>query len=125
MLLREVIDGAIASGYDVAIKPHPRDPAMKFADYADRARISILDSSRCAEDIDYWSYDLILNFGSSVVMEVLASGYPAHDILTIEVGAGLTRRLDLLSVTVICHDVAEALRIMKDRSRPTSPAGLG
>lgn len=117
-ILRKLVEGVLAAGYELTIKPHPRDPAGKFAGFSGLDRTTVLDCSRSAEDLDYWSYDLILNFGSSVVMDVLAAGYPADRIITLEAGLELTRRLPILALTRVCHDPAEALAVVRTGAVP-------
>lgn len=68
-------------GVEVIVKPHPRESVGAFRVFPG---IRIMDRGGVGEDLDYFQYEQIVNFTSSVIIDILAQGYPAERITTIE-----------------------------------------
>jgi len=68
----------------VHIKPHPREDINYIHSFSCRnPEVIILNKNITAEDLDYTRYAFIINFYSSVVIDLLACGYPSNRIITI------------------------------------------
>jgi hypothetical protein len=68
-------------GREIIIKPHPRESVGAFRCFPE---VRIMDRSGVGEDLDYFQYEQIVNFTSSVIIDILAQGYPCERIVTIE-----------------------------------------
>ena len=69
-------------GRDIVIKPHPRESTEVFKSFPE---IDILEKSKVGEDLDYFQFEMILNFSSSVIIDILSRGYPVDRIFTIAI----------------------------------------
>lgn len=67
------------------IKLHPREEIFQLPDVP----TVFFDGQSLVEDINYFDYKYIINFNSSIVMDLLSSGYPAEKIITVSFGAKL------------------------------------
>jgi hypothetical protein len=68
-------------GKQVFIKPHPRESVDVF----DRFQgIKVFAKGKPGESFDYFQYEQIVNFTSSVIIDILARGYPPKNIVTVE-----------------------------------------
>ena len=64
-------------GFDIHIKPHPREE-QSYEVYG-----HVMDRSLAIEEVDLRGFRYIINFYSSSVIDLLARGYPAEKILTV------------------------------------------
>lgn len=79
----------IVNAKELHIKLHPAEKWIESEDYLLTNKVSIL-TNFLIEDINYFEYKYIVNFNSSVILDILASGYPADKIITIDLGAKLS-----------------------------------
>ena len=70
----------LGKGEKVMIKPHPREPLHVVSAITNAHIINQLSSG---EDLDYFKFKKIINFNSSVVIDLLSSGYQKERIYTI------------------------------------------
>lgn len=77
----------LLEGKEVFIKPHPRESVEVFARFQE---IKVFAKGKPGESLDYFQYEQIVNFTSSVIIDILARGYPPRNIVTVE-----TRKTDL------------------------------
>ncbi len=70
---------------EFVIKLHPREELFKIEGFP----VSFLPSDYKIGDLNYFDYKSIVNFSSSILMDILMSGYPKKKILTIGFGADL------------------------------------
>lgn len=69
---------------NLTIKPHPRENLIELkTKLGEFKNIKILDNKFSGEDIDYFNYELVINFFSSVIIDLLDKDYPENRILTI------------------------------------------
>lgn len=69
-------------GSDIVIKPHPREETDVFEFFPN---VEVLDRSKIGEELDYFSYSKIINFSSSVIIDILSREYPVDRIFTIAI----------------------------------------
>ena len=69
-------------GRDIVVKPHPREAIDVFENFPE---VDILDKSKVGEDLDYFQFEMIINFSSSVIIDILSRGYPVDRIFTIAI----------------------------------------
>lgn len=91
----------------ITIKPHPRDELHKFEKLSNEFQINILNSAEIAENLDYWDYGLVINFGSSVILDMLNVGYPSNRIITLDV-IGICDKVPLFLDTKVCYQTKDA-----------------
>ncbi|MEW6182308.1 MAG: polysialyltransferase family glycosyltransferase [Bacillota bacterium] len=107
-----LIKDILSQGFHVAVKPHPRDNEKKFSDLHDNLDFTLLERETLAEELNYWDYDLIVNFGSSTIMDMLDVGFPPDRILTIDL-IKISNRVPIYKKTKICYGMDEVLQIMR------------
>lgn len=66
---------------DVFIKPHPRE---LMGSVKSLKGINILNKKSTGEDLDYFNFEKIVNFSSSIVIDLIESGYPKERIVTVK-----------------------------------------
>ena len=67
-------------GYDIFVKPHPRESIAIFDRFPE---IGLLPGKMIAEEMNYFEYSKIVNFTSSVIIDILQNDYPADQVYTI------------------------------------------
>ena len=68
----------------LVIKPHPREIVTEIQQLTDVSQnIQLLNHSLPGETLDYFDYELILNFFSSIIIDLLNKKYPKKRIFTI------------------------------------------
>lgn len=67
------------------VKLHPREEKFQLTGVS----TVFLDGQSPIEDLNYFKYKYIVNFTSSIVMDLLSSGYPADKIITVSFGTKL------------------------------------
>jgi hypothetical protein len=71
------------------IKPHPREGLERLARlsslFSDTPNVKFIDGNILGEEIDYLKFDLIINFGSSVIMHIISHGFLPRNIITVKV----------------------------------------
>ncbi|MFC4221699.1 glycosyltransferase family 52 [Flagellimonas marina] len=67
----------------IVIKPHPRENVDLFNNEIRNNNVTLLDKGFIGEGIDYFEFEKIINFSSSVVIDILMAGYPKEEIYTI------------------------------------------
>lgn len=83
-ILDTLIGYFINQGREIMLKPHPREHVKllkKNLSYS--SKIKFLNESEVGEEIPYFDFGLIINFGSSVVLDLLANNYPKNRIITL------------------------------------------
>ena len=69
-------------GKQIYVKPHPREETDVFDQFTD---VHVLDKTSIGEELDYFQYGAIINFSSSVIIDILHREYPAERIFTIAI----------------------------------------
>lgn len=67
----------------IVIKPHPREDADFFNKFAHYENIQVLNKDKTGESLDYFEYQKIINFSSSIIIDILTAGYPTKLVYTI------------------------------------------
>ncbi|WP_027076560.1 polysialyltransferase family glycosyltransferase [Maribacter antarcticus] len=70
-------------GKAIIIKPHPRENALLFDRFSNNKDVQILRKDEIGESIDYFEFEKIFNFSSSVIIDILTTGYPKKAVHTI------------------------------------------
>lgn len=65
----------------IIIKPHPREQTNVFKKL--NGDIKVLIKGAIGEEINYFDYEFIVNFSSSIIIDILSTGYPSERIYTI------------------------------------------
>ena len=68
------------NGKTVYIKPHPRESIEVFKEIKD---IELLEKSNSGESLNYFEFDEIIHFSSSIIIDLLDQKYPKEKIFTI------------------------------------------
>lgn len=71
------------------IKLHPREELFKDKIKETYPEWKFLSSQHSIEELNYFDYLYIVNFNSSIVIDILFSGYPEDKIITVDFGAKL------------------------------------
>jgi Alpha-2,8-polysialyltransferase (POLYST) len=82
ILYSKIISNYLREEFLIDIKQHPREELSKFKKFSNCQEISYVDAHLPAEFIDYSNYREVVNFGSSVVLDLIANGYPPDHIIT-------------------------------------------
>jgi hypothetical protein len=82
-VLEQIIRSVKNLDLNVFVKPHPREKIsylknLKFSD------ITIIEPAICGDELNFKQFSCIINFQSSVIIEVLSSGFSANKVLTIK-----------------------------------------
>ncbi len=83
-LISEIASFAKSRNKLLIIKPHPREN-IKPEKIKDLRNISVLDKSVVGESLDYFDYEFIINFFSSIILDIVENNYPKRNLLTIGV----------------------------------------
>lgn len=76
----QILVDRLGKNQKVWLKPHPREPL----DVVNAVKnVILLNQTNSGEDLDYFQYRKIVNFNSSIVIDLLESGYPKERIYTI------------------------------------------
>ena len=67
----------------IIIKPHPREDSGFFNIFADYENIQVINKDKTGESLNYFEYQKIINFSSSVIIDILTAGYPTKRVYTI------------------------------------------
>ena len=73
----------IYHGLKVDIKPHPRDSNNYNKIFIDKKNINIINKEILSEKLNLQSYDWIINYRSSSILNLIFSNYKTDKILTI------------------------------------------
>ena len=95
-----VIQKSLQSFSEVDIKCYPREAIEKYQNVT--GKIKFLDASAPAETLDFSEYARIINFGSSVILYLIESGYEASQIDTYIIGRKV-RLSDIFNKTNIIN----------------------
>lgn len=75
-----------ANAKELVIKPHPREDIDFLKQQLESfENITFLDKRHPGEDICYFDYELIINFFSSIILDIIEKNYPKSNILTVGV----------------------------------------
>lgn len=67
----------------IVIKPHPRENTLFFDRFSDNKNVYVLRKDEVGENINYFEFEKIFNFSSSVIIDILTTGYPKKAVHTI------------------------------------------
>ena len=85
-LLEGIVSSIIEIGYEVTIKPHPRENLSKYyfikEKYKDKVKLL---TGVLSEEINYFDYRYIINFASSAILDIFSSNYPLKNVITIDI----------------------------------------
>lgn len=76
----DILLGKINKETEVYIKPHPRESIEVFLSIK---RVNLIEKSDAGESLNYFEYDKVVNFSSSIIIDLLTKGYPKGKIFTI------------------------------------------
>lgn len=96
------------TGRNIVIKPHPREETDVFKEFP---TFRVLERSVVGEDLNYFQYGAIVNFSSSVIIDILAQGYPLERIITISISPipfPLFEKTNYIAVSELKHLEFEA-----------------
>lgn len=111
-VFRELIEGLLAAGFEVTVKLHPRDDKQKFQTLARELTFLQISGDVLAENINYWDYTFVVNFGSSAVLSMLDYGYPPDRIFTLDF-LRISDSIPLYSLTQVCRTTEQVLQLVK------------
>lgn len=67
----------------LTIKPHPREETCVLREgLSDMRNITILENNFSGEELNYFEFEKIINFFSSVILDILANNYPKDRLIT-------------------------------------------
>ena len=81
-LILEIANFAKKRNKVLTIKPHPREN-IRPEKFKGLTNIVILDKSIVGESLDYYDYEFIINFFSSIILDIVEYDYPKSNLLTI------------------------------------------
>lgn len=67
----------------IVIKPHPRENVDLFNNEIRNNNVTLLDKRLLGEAFDYFEFEKIINFSSSIVIDILMAGYPKQEVYTV------------------------------------------
>jgi hypothetical protein len=102
-LIEKVVFAAVKAGYNVFIKPHPRENIDKYRFLKEnyKQHISLL-TEILSEEINYFEYKYIINFGSSSVLDIFSSNFPLKNIITIDIFK-ISKKIPLYNFTKVIN----------------------
>ncbi|MBP7653141.1 hypothetical protein KA977_06945 [Candidatus Dependentiae bacterium] len=100
------------AGFNIYVKIHPLESESKFLKYVNSDKINIIENIDIAEDIDFFEYAYIINFGSAVVLDMIEKNYPADRIITID-KIGISKNCSIYRMTKLAtlKNISEYLKI--------------
>ncbi len=81
-VIQEIITRFISYGCQIDIKPHPRE-VHDFFEYASMSSVHVMSRHLVGEQLNYFEYDYVFNFCSSIVMDIIQLGYPGKKVFTL------------------------------------------
>lgn len=83
-LISDIAKFAKSKNKNLVVKPHPRETIdIEHEKLISKSNIVILDREKLGEGIDYFDYEIIINFFSSIIVDILANKYPKKRLFTI------------------------------------------
>ncbi|MCE2613629.1 hypothetical protein LVD13_11660 [Flavobacteriaceae bacterium D16] len=83
-VIDQMVNFFTQNGIQVVIKPHPRENISDLEKtYANNKNVELLKGSLLGEELDYFNFEVIINFFSSVILDILNTEYPAKRLITI------------------------------------------
>lgn len=83
-LIKEISSHLETHKKRLTIKPHPREDLNALMTGLEGIKnIIVLDNKFIGENINYFDYELVLNFFSSIILDLINKNYPKNKILTI------------------------------------------
>ena len=64
----------------ITVKPHPRESTEVFEEFE---KIKVMPGSMVGEKLDYFQFGTIVNFASSIIIDILQKNYPVDRIYTV------------------------------------------
>ena len=82
----------LKDNFEIIIKQHPKESDSKINHFIlESKNVTVLPKMDIAEKINYFDFERVINFGSSVVIDILLAQYPPQDIITFHI----TRKMKL------------------------------
>lgn len=83
-IIKQIAEHLDKEDKKLVIKPHPRENSeVLINELGTIKNITILDKSVSGEEIDYFQYEFIFNFFSSIIIDILDRKYPSLRLITI------------------------------------------
>jgi len=83
-IITDIANHLLKFDRNLTIKPHPRENIIELKKELSKFKnVQILDNKFSGEYINYFNYELIINFFSSIIIDLLDKDYPKEKILTI------------------------------------------
>lgn len=83
-LIEDIATHAQNNNKDLIMKPHPRENIDLIRSRLDKIQnLIIIDKRMLGESLNYFDYEFIINFFSSIILDVIENEYPKHKLLTI------------------------------------------
>lgn len=80
---RSILEPWVKAGKKIVIKPHPREAREPLIEgMKDWQNIEVMDSRFTGESLNYYNFERVINFFSSVILDMLDKGYPIERIET-------------------------------------------
>jgi len=91
-IIKEIAYYLNENGKKLIIKPHPRENLNELKAFLSNINnIQILDNNFSGEELDYFDYEIIVNFFSSIILDLIDRKYPNKRIFTI----GFTKKPEI------------------------------
>jgi hypothetical protein len=85
-LIEDIANFALKNNKELIIKPHPREKIELIQERLNKIEnIKIFDKKISGESLDYFDYEYIVNFFSSIILDIIENDYPESRLLTIGV----------------------------------------
>lgn len=98
-LYKHIVRHHLKTNEFLFIKPHPRENLVNLKKYVKENRyIRLIDKNILGEDLEFGSYEKIINFSSSIVFHLFSIDYPLDKIITI--GTKKKPRVSIFEKTV-------------------------
>lgn len=83
-LIENLAHYAHKNNKQLVIKPHPRENIELIRSSLDKIKnLEIIDKEISGESLNYFDYEFIVNFFSSIILDIIENEYPKHKLLTI------------------------------------------
>lgn len=89
-IIKSIIEGIHSVDIGVVVKMHPKESSNKYMHLSEH--VTYLPSNILGESVNYFQYKKIIHFGSSIILDILDSGYPSNNLITVE-GASFSKNL--------------------------------
>jgi hypothetical protein len=83
-LIEDIANFALKNNKELIIKPHPREKIELIQErLSNIENIKIIDKKTSGESLNYFDYEYIVNFFSSIILDIIENDYPENRLITI------------------------------------------